>query len=105
MNLIKPPAWCSNAIPTPTGWRDPDTNELLIAIRLDMSLFGEQSEEKVESKEPEEPKSNDETEVKRGPGRPKGSPNKPKPKGPGRPNGSKNKKGRIAKAIDKVMGK
>ena len=26
---MKPPSWAKNAIPTPNGWRDPRTNELL----------------------------------------------------------------------------
>lgn len=26
---ISPPSWCRGAIPTPNGWRDPNTNELL----------------------------------------------------------------------------
>lgn len=26
---IKPPAWCSDAIPTPNGWKHPRTTEIL----------------------------------------------------------------------------
>jgi len=29
MAAIKPPSWAKNAVPTPQGWRDPRTNELL----------------------------------------------------------------------------
>lgn len=43
--LTTPPAWCKDAIPTPLGWRHPRTNELLISIRLDMSLFESKEEE------------------------------------------------------------
>jgi hypothetical protein len=31
---IKPPAWCSGAVPTPQGWRDARTNELLKAMKI-----------------------------------------------------------------------
>lgn len=35
---IKPPSWCKHAVPTPRGWCDPKTGELLKAgkIRQDM---------------------------------------------------------------------
>lgn len=26
---LNPPGWCKGAVPTPQGWRDPNTNELL----------------------------------------------------------------------------
>lgn len=29
MAKINPPSWAKNAVPTPQGWRDPRTNELL----------------------------------------------------------------------------
>jgi hypothetical protein len=39
-NLYKQaPAYAPNAIPSPAGWRDPRTNELLVAIKLNMSDF------------------------------------------------------------------
>ena len=31
---IKPPSWCKTAVPTPQGWRDPRTNELLKAMKI-----------------------------------------------------------------------
>ena len=34
-----PPAYAKNAKPSPEGWRHPKTNELLVAIKLDMYLF------------------------------------------------------------------
>jgi|GEM_PF-801636 len=30
---LKAPGWCSGAIPTPRGWEDPNTNELLVSAR------------------------------------------------------------------------
>jgi hypothetical protein len=39
-NLYKQaPVYAPNAIPSPAGWRDPRTNELLVAIKLNMSDF------------------------------------------------------------------
>jgi D-ribose pyranose/furanose isomerase RbsD len=39
-NLYKQaPAYAPNAVPSPAGWRDPRTNELLVAIKLNMSDF------------------------------------------------------------------
>lgn len=31
MKKLTPPAWCSNAIPTPRGWEDPVTGELYVS--------------------------------------------------------------------------
>ena len=31
---IQPPAWCKGAVPTPQGWRDARTNELLKAMKI-----------------------------------------------------------------------
>jgi hypothetical protein len=31
MKKLTPPAWCSNAIPTPRGWEDPATGELYVS--------------------------------------------------------------------------
>jgi hypothetical protein len=39
-NLYKQaPVYAPNAVPSPAGWRDHRTNELLVAIRLNMSDF------------------------------------------------------------------
>jgi hypothetical protein len=59
-NLYKhAPVYAPNAVPSPAGWRDPRTNELLVAIKLNMNDFDsavvveepivEQAEEVVES--------------------------------------------------------
>lgn len=34
MAAIKPPSWAKNAIPTPAGWRDPRSNELLKSQKI-----------------------------------------------------------------------
>jgi hypothetical protein len=34
MAKVSPPAWAKGAVPTPAGWRDPRTNELLKAQKL-----------------------------------------------------------------------
>lgn len=31
---IRPPAWCANAVPTASGWEDPDTGELYVSARF-----------------------------------------------------------------------
>lgn len=31
MKKLTPPAWCSNAVPTPRGWEDPVTGELYVS--------------------------------------------------------------------------
>jgi hypothetical protein len=39
-NLYKnAPTYAPNAVPTSAGWRDPITNELLVAIKLNMNEF------------------------------------------------------------------
>lgn len=38
---ITPPSWSKNAVPTPQGWRDPRTNELLKAQKLSESQINE----------------------------------------------------------------
>ena len=38
---ISPPNYKKDAIPTPQGWRDPRTNELLISIRISESDINE----------------------------------------------------------------
>jgi len=39
-NLYKnAPAYAPNAVPTSAGWKDPITNELLVAIKLNMNEF------------------------------------------------------------------
>jgi len=30
---IKPPGWCNGAVPVKNGWKDPNTNELLVSGR------------------------------------------------------------------------
>lgn len=32
--MSQPPRWCKDAVPTPRGWADPKTGELLISTRL-----------------------------------------------------------------------
>lgn len=38
---IRPPSWCANAVPTPAGWVDPKTKELLKAIKIKDHLISE----------------------------------------------------------------
>ena len=38
---ISPPNFKKDAIPTPQGWRDPRTNELLVSIRISESDINE----------------------------------------------------------------
>ena len=38
---ISPPNYKKDAIPTPQGWRDPRTNELLVSIRISESDINE----------------------------------------------------------------
>lgn len=38
---VKPPSWSKNAVPTPQGWRDPRTNELLKAQKLSEAQINE----------------------------------------------------------------
>ena len=48
-----PPAWQKDAIPTPLGLKHPRTGELLVSIKLDMSLFAQSDvEETVEVEQP-----------------------------------------------------
>lgn len=39
--MIKPPAWCKDAIPTPRGWVNPKTKELLKAQKFSESQINE----------------------------------------------------------------
>jgi hypothetical protein len=32
--MLQPPRWCKDAVPTPRGWADATTGELLISTRL-----------------------------------------------------------------------
>tara|TARA_R100000353_G_scaffold49104_3_gene38984 strand:- start:13058 stop:13459 length:402 start_codon:yes stop_codon:yes gene_type:complete len=32
--MLKAPAWAKHAVPTPRGWQDPNTGELLVSRRL-----------------------------------------------------------------------
>ena len=45
--LDKAPAFAPNAIPTPAGWVDPVTQELLVAVKLDMAKFAKKAAPKV----------------------------------------------------------
>ena len=49
---ISPPGWCRGAIPTKTGWRDPNTNELLKSMSISQAqideFFGLPTEPEVE---------------------------------------------------------
>lgn len=38
---IKPPGWCSGAIPTLRGWTDPNTNELLVSTKISQAQIDE----------------------------------------------------------------
>ena len=38
---IRPPSWCRHAVPTPTGWKDPKTNELLKAVNIKGHMIDE----------------------------------------------------------------
>lgn len=38
---IKPPHWCSHAVPTRAGWEDPNTGELFISGRFSQSQIDE----------------------------------------------------------------
>lgn len=38
---ISPPNWCKHAIPTPRGWVDPRTNELLQATKIGQGQIDE----------------------------------------------------------------
>lgn len=39
--MIKPPAWCKGAIPTPRGWVNPKTKELLKAQKFSEAQIDE----------------------------------------------------------------
>lgn len=38
---IRPPSWCKHAVPTPRGWCDPKTGELLKAIKINGRMIDE----------------------------------------------------------------
>jgi len=38
---ISPPSWARGAIPTPQGWRDPSSNELLKSARISQAQIDE----------------------------------------------------------------
>ena len=38
---IRPPSWCKHAVPTPRGWCDPKTGELLKAIKIQQHMIDE----------------------------------------------------------------
>ena len=33
MNMLKPPPYCPNALPTANGWVDPKSNELVVYVK------------------------------------------------------------------------
>lgn len=53
-----PPAWEPNAIPTDTGWRHPETNELLVSLikgcHPDAYVTEDEEEAPVEEEQQEE---------------------------------------------------
>lgn len=59
---LRPPSFAPNAKPTPRGWVDPKTGELLVAVKLDMANF-----EKPKEEVKEEPKEELKEEVKEEP--------------------------------------
>lgn len=48
---IRPPSWCSDAVPTDRGWTNPKTGELLKAVKIKPHMieewFASQSEEET----------------------------------------------------------
>jgi hypothetical protein len=49
---LAPPTWAKNAVPSEQGWRHPKTNELLVAVKLDVaSLTKKTTKPKKETKE------------------------------------------------------
>ena len=53
---LNPPSFAPNAKPTPRGWVDPKTGELLVAVKLDMGNFEKPKEEAKKEAPKEEPK-------------------------------------------------
>jgi hypothetical protein len=39
--MIKPPSWCSNAVPGKNGWTDPDTGEVYASGRFTQAQIDE----------------------------------------------------------------
>ncbi|HRC96091.1 MAG TPA: hypothetical protein PK317_04780 [Coprothermobacter proteolyticus] len=39
MSIYEPPVWQPDAVPTPFGWKHPTRNEILVSVKLDMSLY------------------------------------------------------------------
>jgi hypothetical protein len=33
MNILKPPPYCPDALPTANGWVDPKTNQLIVSVK------------------------------------------------------------------------
>ena len=38
---IRPPSWCKHAVPTPRGWCDPKSGELLKSIKIQQHMIDE----------------------------------------------------------------
>lgn len=41
MKKLSPPNYCRNAIPTESGWRHPQSNELLVAVNIKQEQINE----------------------------------------------------------------
>ena len=39
MSIYNPPVWQPDAVPTPFGWKHPTRDEILVSVKLDMSLY------------------------------------------------------------------
>ena len=60
-----PPAWEPNAIPTDTGWRHPETNELLVSLikGCHPDAYVTEDEEEIPVEEEQEEEVAEETEA------------------------------------------
>lgn len=60
-----PPAWEPNAIPTDTGWRHPETNELLVSLikGCHPDAYVTEDEEEIHLEEEQEEEVAEETEA------------------------------------------
>lgn len=70
-----PPAWEPNAIPTDTGWRHPETNELLVSLikgcHPDAYVTEDEEEIPVEEEQQEEEAAEDTEATEEQPQKPK----------------------------------
>lgn len=60
-----PPAWEPNAIPTDTGWRHPETNELLVSLikGCHPDAYVTEDEEEIPVEEEQQEEAAEETEA------------------------------------------